>query len=283
MGREREIRMAEGDERSRPADGPAGGRHEGHADGHGSRDTPAGGHGGRADTHDRHDGHDTHDDRDDRDGRHRRSDGRSGADGLPPLPPDDVPGLLGLLGRLLERHGPGEIALLLRDELDRREVRAYADGWRDAAAHYAAALEEARLARARTLRLVGRTPGQAAVIPFPQDRQDGDDPVRGGPPSPGPAASGPGSPAGGTGSTAVGTGRAPGGGTGHAPRSGARQEAAADEPGDASAGSARAETDPGARPAFVPKSRNSRVPTIPRLGPSRPRREPSAAPDDDTL
>ncbi|MFE0426741.1 hypothetical protein, partial [Streptomyces sp. NPDC058953] len=88
---------------------------------------------------------------------------------LPGTPPDDgLPGLLALVGRLLEGHAPAEIAVLLCEELDRREIEAYAKGWREAAAEYGPALEEA-LAAARPLRLVGRTPGQAAVIPFPHD------------------------------------------------------------------------------------------------------------------
>ncbi|MFC8271693.1 hypothetical protein ACFUJR_03950 [Streptomyces sp. NPDC057271] len=89
-----------------------------------------------------------------------------------PVPPDDVPGLLALLGELLEKHAPEEVAVVLREELDRRETAAYASGWRDAAEAYAPALEEARRLGRRPLRLVGRTPGQAAVIPFPHERAD---------------------------------------------------------------------------------------------------------------
>ncbi|MFD3353774.1 hypothetical protein [Streptomyces fradiae] len=91
-------------------------------------------------------------------------------DGSPDGSPDGVPSLLGLLGRLLEGHAPDEIALLLREELEGREFKAYADGWRDAALHFTPLLEEARAARTRPLRLVDRTRGRGSVIPFPRDR-----------------------------------------------------------------------------------------------------------------
>ncbi|GGP91527.1 hypothetical protein [Streptomyces roseolilacinus] len=95
--------------------------------------------------------------------------GRPAAD-EPPSPPDDLPGLLGLLGRLLEDHAPEEIAVLLREEVERREFTAYAHGWRDAALHFAPLVEEARGGRSRPLRLVDRTHGPGSVIPFPRDR-----------------------------------------------------------------------------------------------------------------
>ncbi|WHM37179.1 hypothetical protein [Streptomyces sp. BPTC-684] len=85
---------------------------------------------------------------------------------LPPLP-DDLPGLLASLGTHLERHSAEELVVLLRDELERRELRAYAAGWRDAAAQYQRALDEtASAARARSLRRVGRRPGRGEVIPL---------------------------------------------------------------------------------------------------------------------
>ncbi|MEU5402637.1 hypothetical protein ABZ348_25425 [Streptomyces sp. NPDC005963] len=129
---------------------------------------------------------------------------RHGASQVPARPaasPEDLPGLLALLGRLLEDRAPAEVAVLLREELDRREIAAYASGWRDAVAEYGPALEEARAAAAaaRPLRLVGRTPGQAAVIPFPQDERGrypadggaGGDPAGGHPPDPRTATGGP--------------------------------------------------------------------------------------------
>ncbi|XQE81588.1 hypothetical protein ACN24L_25280 [Streptomyces microflavus] len=64
--------------------------------------------------------------------------------------------------------------MLLRAELERRELRAYSHGWRDAAAHFEPAVEVARTANLRTLRLVGRTPGRAAVIPFRQEDRAGE-------------------------------------------------------------------------------------------------------------
>ncbi|MEV5447190.1 hypothetical protein AB0N23_32345, partial [Streptomyces sp. NPDC052644] len=87
-----------------------------------------------------------------------------------PEPAEDLPDLLATLGRYLETHPPGEVAVVLREEMARREFQAYASGWRDAADQYEPVLEEARrIAQTRRLRLVGRTPGQAAVIPFPRD------------------------------------------------------------------------------------------------------------------
>ncbi|GAA4905183.1 hypothetical protein ACFPM3_30145 [Streptomyces coeruleoprunus] len=163
----------------------------------------------------------------------RRRD-RSAHPGTPPPPPpaDDLPGLLAVLGQYLERHAPDEVVVLLREEIERREFRAYADGWRDAGVHYERALEEARAAAgSRTLRLVGRTPGRAAVIPFPDQRQERHD-----------------------------------------------DAAEADQPGERDGGTAPS----AGRPAFVPKSRTSKVPTIPRLTlPRRPRRPqpPAASPE----
>lgn len=99
-----------------------------------------------------------------------RAEGASPAAGapgdLPPLP-DDLPGLLASLGVHLERHSAEELVVLLREELERRELRAYAAGWRDAAAQYQRALDEAAsAARARSLRRVARRPGRGEVIPL---------------------------------------------------------------------------------------------------------------------
>ncbi|MGP9019208.1 hypothetical protein ACT1U9_12425 [Streptomyces sp. BR1] len=153
--------------------------------------------------------------------------------GLPP-PPDDLPGLLAALGAHLERHSAEELVVLLRAEVENRELRAYAAGWRDAAAQYQRALDEtASAARARSLRRAGRRAGQGEVIPLRRDlpqqaeprTSQADDGIPGG--------------------AAVEQGRAP-------------------EPG------AAPERDPG-RPGLVRKSPHSKVPTIPRL--AAPRRE----------
>ncbi|MFG2330565.1 hypothetical protein ACGFMM_13130 [Streptomyces sp. NPDC048604] len=223
MGREREGRMAEsGDERSRPS----------HDD---AEDRPR----PPRDTADRS--------RPPRDSSDRPRPPRKGDDAprpprdagdrprpprpadTPPSPPGDLAGLLALLGGLLDGRAPEDVAILLREELERREFAAYAHGWRDAAAHFAA--EEA----ARTERPSDRTPGQGAVIPFPRGRRPArpDRPPRPAEPEP------------------------------EAP-----EPAGRDEP---SGGAAL----PPARPAFAPKSRSSKVPTIPRLdAPRRPRRAP---------
>ncbi|MEU8889226.1 hypothetical protein [Streptomyces sp. NPDC048442] len=102
-----------------------------------------------------------------------------------PLRPDrqDLPELLGSLGRYLEQHMPQEVVVLLRAELERRELRAYASGWGDAVAAYeedhaydkgdactpdrAYDPDQWRTARAHRLSLVSRAQEQAAVIPFP--------------------------------------------------------------------------------------------------------------------
>ncbi|MFJ8231740.1 hypothetical protein ACIQ9E_17550 [Streptomyces sp. NPDC094448] len=201
---------------------------------------------------------------------------------LPGTPPDeDMAGLLALVGRLLEAHSPDRIAVLLCEELDRREVEAYAMGWRDAAAEYAPALEEALAAAAgRPLRLVDRTPGQAAVIPFPQGFQ------------------GPSGPGAGHGDTGEGrtAEREPARGRpnrGRRPRTGV-PDRGGEQPGDAEeakgakgaegpaperSGGSLPEADgtaqPRPQPAFAAKRRTSKVPTIPPLGTvRRPPREP---------
>ncbi|MGX1883531.1 hypothetical protein [Streptomyces sp. NPDC055287] len=56
---------------------------------------------------------------------------RPGAGPPPPKPrplPHDLPGLLASLGEYLEGHGPEELVVLLRTEIERRELRAYANG-----------------------------------------------------------------------------------------------------------------------------------------------------------
>ncbi|ARF74598.1 hypothetical protein B7C62_21975 [Kitasatospora albolonga] len=155
-------------------------------------------------------------------------------------PPDGFSDLLATLGAYLEHHPPADVAVLLRAELERREFLAYANGWRDAADQYEPALEQARrIARTRRLRLVGRTPGQAAVIPFPQDAptatEGAPNAAEAGEPAPGPE---PG----------------PDGVPEHSPDTPAPPRSAPPGPG------------------LVAKNRNSRAPTIPRLAVHRPGR-----------
>ncbi|MFE9258963.1 hypothetical protein [Streptomyces sp. NPDC006879] len=174
---------------------------------------------------------------------------------------EDLPGLLAQLGRLLGERSPSDVAILLREDIERRELRAYAHGWQDAAAEYGPALEEARLGRTRPLRLVGRTPGQAAVIPFPQARTEE------APPRPSTGGDGPSEPAAAGDAVAAERGRS-------APRSRARAGPAVPRRG---AGAPEAEdtasdTRPAEAPGLVPKRRTSRVPTIPPLTPPRRRR-----------
>ncbi|POG48789.1 hypothetical protein BV881_04445 [Streptomyces sp. ZL-24] len=214
--------------------------------------------------------------------------------------PETYAALLADLGALLDAHEPHEVVVLLRAELERRELRAYSHGWRDAAAHFEPAVEAARSANLRTLRLVGRTPGRAAVIPIRQEARGGDprEPDRedglpddvaphvashAGPhaaPHAGPRtdadadvdAQGPPGPRDGDGPEGgePGTGR---------PRTG-RRSVPAPRP---------ARTGSGPEPALVPKSRSSRVPTIPtlpaprlRLPPRRPADGGRAAATEDT-
>ncbi|MEV6550148.1 hypothetical protein AB0M57_15765 [Streptomyces sp. NPDC051597] len=111
-------------------------------------------------------------------GRSRSYEPSEGAVGLP-VAAQDLPGLLASLGVQLERHTAEELVVLLRAEVEEREVRAYAAGWRDAAAQYQRALDEtASAARARSLRRAGRRQGQGEVIPLRREP----------PPRPGPAA-----------------------------------------------------------------------------------------------
>ncbi|MFG3406322.1 hypothetical protein [Streptomyces sp. NPDC048142] len=189
--------------------------------------------------------------------------------------PETYTALLAELGALLDSHEPHEVVVLLRAELERRELRAYSHGWRDAAAHYEPAVEAARAASRRTLRLVGaaRTPGRAAVIPFRQEGRGGDF-------------------------------REPEGGAGEegAARGGATRVAGPRERGRSADGEPRRDrtgtgerADPpprpprpgaGPEPALVRKSRSSRVPTIPTLPTPRLRRREeggkAGAPEDET-
>nr|WSW67386.1 hypothetical protein OG461_14870 [Streptomyces sp. NBC_00995] len=147
--------------------------------------------------------------------------------------PDTLSGLLATLGRHLESHAPDEVMVLLREEVERRELRAYSSGWRDAAAQYEPVLQEARAAGGRALRLVRESSGQAAVIPL--RRQTGGAADRGRP-------------------------------------RGREEDPAEGRTGPAAGGERRAGPAASA-PALVPKSRSSRVPTIPRLRP--PSRRPA--------
>ncbi|MFE2295138.1 hypothetical protein [Streptomyces sp. NPDC059452] len=184
---------------------------------------------------------------------HGASTGHSGTGPGPAGPPDGFSDLLATLGAYLENHPPADVAVLLRAELERREFRAYANGWRDAADQYEPALEQARrIAQNRRLRLVGRTPGQAAVIPFPQDAPVATEgaPNRS---APGPVEAAEAAEAG---EPAEGAGPGPDGVPEHHP--------------DTSAPAPPRSAPPG--PGLVAKNRNSRAPTIPRLAVHRPGR-----------
>ncbi len=198
------------------------------------------------------------------DERSRPNGGSAGPPSLPPgrhdrgprplPPPRNLPGPASpSLGQYLEGHAPEDLVVLLRTEIERRELGAYASGWRDAAAEYEPALRQA--AQARRLSLVSRTPGQAAVIPFPPDRRAHDAEAADRLPAE--------------------ADRSPGEQADPAPTPGdAREEPPGPPPGS---GGDKADTpaEPGrhARATFVPKSRSSKVPTIPRLRSSRPSRE----------
>ncbi|QCW78988.1 hypothetical protein EQG64_21490 [Streptomyces sp. S6] len=203
--------------------------------------------------------------------------------------PETYAALLADLGALLDAHEPHEVVVLLRAELERRELRAYSHGWRDAAAHFEPAVEAARSANLRTLRLVGRTPGRAAVIPIRQEARGGDprDPDRQGtlgrftfapPVRPGERW---------TVAKADAQDRQAHG-TVTAPRAGSPAPAAPYRSAlRTRAPAARAGSGP--EPALVPKSRSSRVPTIPtlpaprlRLPPRRPADGGRAAATEDT-
>ncbi|MEU1124141.1 hypothetical protein ABZ371_11335 [Streptomyces sp. NPDC005899] len=264
--------------------------------------------------------------------RHRRPPATDVGEGGE-MPSGDLARLLAAVGVLLGSHAAGDLVVVPREELERREYAAYGQGWRDAADLY---YRSAGWADGLPAADAGaRTPGQAAVIPFrrraahgtrddapsdtrddtpsdgasdtPSDKRDetpsdapSDTPNRAGPlpaaPPTGPArpvagaegpsaseAAGPG-PAvpdttpGDTVHSAPGTARtgpavpgptrpprrgsgaenpAPGGSP---PSDGPRPDPLA-RPGSAT---------PSRPPAFAPKSRRSKVPTIPRL--PRPRR-----------
>ncbi|MFD4235569.1 hypothetical protein [Streptomyces sp. NPDC058542] len=239
---------------------------------------------------------------------------RSAAQGPAPLPepgtagaapagdpaPETYAALLAELGVLLDAHEPHEVVVLLRAELERRELRAYSHGWRDAADHFEPAVEAARAASLRTLRLVGRAQGRAAVIPFRSEDRNGEphDAGRGGGLPPDGERRGDGVPDGGRSDgeelrrDRPPTDRPP---TDRSPtdRSPADRSPTGRPPADRHSGSAPRPSRPprtggGPEPALVPKSRNSRVPTIPTLPASRlrlPARPPaegggSATPDD---
>ncbi|WP_274032219.1 hypothetical protein [Streptomyces sp. MMBL 11-1] len=196
--------------------------------------------------------------------------------------PETYAALLAELGGLLDAHEPHEVVVLLRAELERRELRAYSHGWRDAADHFEPAVEAARAASLRTLRLVGGAPGRAAVIPFRSEGRAGEPPgARGG------------------GLPRDGERERRGDAVRDGGRSDAEEQPRRDRPqtdrpqSDRRSGSAPRPSRPpragaGPEPALVPKSRNSRVPTIPTLPASRlrlPARPPaegggSVPPDD---
>ncbi|GAA1521627.1 hypothetical protein GCM10009730_31670 [Streptomyces albidochromogenes] len=184
---------------------------------------------------------------------------RPGAGPQPPKPrplPQDLPGLLASLGEYLEGHGPEELVVLLRTEIERRELRAYAHGWRDAAEEYDRALGHAD--RARRLSLVSRAPGRAAVIPFPQDGEDGEDAEEG--------RAGQEEPDGRDATerdTAAHPAETPAAGPPPPPPA---EEPAAPDPAPVRDAPASRRT---TRATLVPKSRSSKVPTIPRLRAAR--------------
>ncbi|MEU6956664.1 hypothetical protein [Streptomyces sp. NPDC045714] len=234
--------------------------------------------------------------------------------------PETYAALLAELGGLLDAHEPHEVVVLLRAELERRELRAYSHGWRDAADHFEPAVEAARAASLRTLRLVGRARGRAAVIPFRSEGFDGEphDAGRGGGLPPDGERRGDGVPDGGRSegeelrrdrspadrpqtdrspadrpqtdrspADRPQTDRSP------ADRPQTDRSPTGRPPADRHSGSAPRPSRPprtggGPEPALVLKSRNSRVPTIPTLPASRlrlPARPPaegggSATPDD---
>ncbi|WP_299532187.1 hypothetical protein [uncultured Streptomyces sp.] len=104
--------------------------------------------------------------------RQRRS-AVGGAEGDEAMPSGDLARLLAAVGILLGGHAPGDLVVLPREDVERREFAAYGKGWRDAMAQY-----DEVAARVGSLPAEGgdRTPGQAAVIPF---RRRGTSRVRG--------------------------------------------------------------------------------------------------------
>ncbi|MFI8353629.1 hypothetical protein [Streptomyces cyaneofuscatus] len=195
--------------------------------------------------------------------------GGRGAGPEPAEPPDGLSALLAALGAHLERHSPADVAVLLRSELERREFLAYANGWRDAADRYEPALEQARrIAGSRRLRLVGATPGQAAVIPFRQDAPASAAEEGAPAATPAPARRAPDTATAAAGEEPAGPGAHAGPGAddvqGHPEADDVRGHQ------DAPAAPARSAAPPG--PGLVAKNRNSRAPTIPRLAVRRPGR-----------
>ncbi|WP_406154108.1 hypothetical protein OG217_16770 [Streptomyces sp. NBC_01023] len=226
--------------------------------------------------------------------RQRRSAAPEAGEDAGQPPPGDLTQLLAAVGALLEGHAADDLVVMLREELERREFAAYGRGWRDAAAQYHQLVE--MVGRVRTGETGGRVPGQAAVIPFrrrerydrpefpqlrpraggpeqadpyrdphrdsyadPHRDQYGDPlhrtgahrvpPLPADPPEPDPAAP-------------RGTARtAP---PGPRPPRGSRLRPSAPD----------AAADPSPGPAFAPKNRRSKVPTIPRLSGPRDRDRP---------
>ncbi|MFJ8405463.1 hypothetical protein ACIQ9K_33990 [Streptomyces microflavus] len=206
-----------------------------------------------------------------------------GGSGTPPAgapAPETYAALLAELGALLDAHEPHEVVVLLRAELERRELRAYSHGWRDAAAHFEPAVEAARTANLRTLRLVGRTPGRAAVIPFRQEDRAGE---------PRDAEHGDGLPDDADRPHADRHAEGPRGESRPEKAEPRRERPHTDRrPGPPTGPPRPARTGTGPEPALVPKSRNSRVPTILtlpaprlRLPPRRPTEDGRAATPDD--
>ncbi|MFI6699351.1 hypothetical protein ACIBJC_10315 [Streptomyces sp. NPDC050509] len=156
-------------------------------------------------------------------------------------PPLDLPGLLARLHDHLEHHRPEDLLLVTRDELGEREIKAYADGWRDAVAAYESERERAgaRPGPPR-LRLVHRgnaepPPPKPPAKPSPK-RSPRDDV----PPEP----------------SAGSASEPPSAGSAPEPQSAPEPPPGADVSRSATAG-------------LVPKNPSSRVPTIPRLGSPR--------------
>ncbi|MER6705859.1 hypothetical protein [Streptomyces fumanus] len=81
--------------------------------------------------------------------------------------PGDLARLLAAVGALLERYEPGELEIVAREERERAEFEAYGQGWRDAVTQYRSLIELATAVGGLGDGTgSGRTPGQAAVIPF---------------------------------------------------------------------------------------------------------------------
>ncbi|MFJ2215601.1 hypothetical protein ACIQVO_25215 [Streptomyces sp. NPDC101062] len=170
-----------------------------------------------------------------------------------PLPPPDspepadpsldLPGLLARLHDRLERHRPEDLLLVTRDELGEREIKAYADGWRDAVAAYESERERAgtRPSPPR-LRLVHR--GNAEPPPPKAPPKT--------PAKPSPKSS----------SKPLPRDDVP-------PEPSAGAGASAAEPSTAPEPPPGADVSRSATAGLVPKNPSSRVPTIPRLGSPR--------------